>query len=429
MLGVEPPAVVQLAQSLVNRISDVANSARNAVVDQDTFIQLACYLERIVPVCIELQRGRDTSPMIREILEALVRDIDSVDRLIRECSNKSRIYLVTHSRSVAQQLEHAVHDLGRSLCLIPLSSVQGQEDTKAVIDSLSRDMQQAHFEANKSEDRICQLLSQDSMILQGDPDLQHTLLLDIARSVGIDDAPRNPSALKLQVELLKNDLQGATEAYDLQMMDLLGNMVENWAQGSASVSTMDGSMSRHQQKRVEPLYESFVCPLSKNVMRDPVTVESGWTYERSAIEKWFRECKENGQRLVCPMTGKELQTTAVKPSIALRHTIEEWTARNESARIENAKILLTSRMSQQDILHGLKDVQVLCAKSKLNKHKVRNAGLIPEIVNCLKHGEQVRCSALATLCCLAEDEKENKAKFGLQTLRAKVDRLDVSNYT
>lgn len=413
MLGVELPAVVLLSQSLVNRISDVANSARNAVVEQETFIQLACYLERIVPICIELQRGRDSSPMIREILEALMRDIDCADRLIKECSNKSRIYLVTHCRSVAQQLERVVHDLGRSLCLIPLSSVQNQEDTKAVIDSLSRDMQQAHFEVKQSDDRICQLLSEDSLILQNNPDLQADLLLDIARSVGIEDAPRNPSALKLQVELLRNDLQGATEAYDLQMMDLLGNMVDNWAQNTDSVSPFEGGTSRHrEQKRVEPLYESFVCPLTKTVMRDPVTLENGQTYERSAIEKWFRDCRENNRPAVCPMTGKELQTTSLKPSIALRHTIEEWTARNETARIENAMILLTSKISQQDMLHGLKDIQVMCGKSKLNKHKVRNAGLIPVIVDCLKHGEQVRCSALATLRYLAEDENDNKEAIG-----------------
>lgn len=414
MLGVEQPAVVQLSQSLVNKISDVASSARNAVVEQETFIQLACYLERIVPVCIELKRGRDTSPMIREILEALMRDIDAADRLIKESSNKSRIYLVTHCRAVAKHIERVVHDLGRSLCLIPLSSVQNQEDIKAVIDSLSRDMQQAHFEVRESDDRICQLLSEDSVILQSNPDLHADFLLDIARSVGIEDAPRNPSALKLQVELLRNDLQGATEAYDLQMMDLLGNMVDNLAQGVDSVGTqsLSNTTRAREQKRVEPLYESFVCPLTKTVMRDPVTLENGQTYERSAIEKWFRDCKEKSRPAVCPMTGKELQSTTLKPSIALRHTIEEWTARNETARIENAMILLTSKASQQDMVHGLKDIQVLCGKSKLNKHKVRNGGLIPVIVDCLKHGEQVRCLALVTLRQLAEDENDNKEAIG-----------------
>ncbi|KAH7441631.1 hypothetical protein KP509_03G046500 [Ceratopteris richardii] len=270
-------------------------------------------------------------------------------------------------------------------------------------------MQHIHFEVNQSDSRIAQLLSQNSTSLQSNPELQTDLLFNLARSVGIEDASQNSTALKLQVELLKNDLQGATEAYDLQMMDLLGNLVENWASGADSINTSAGTTSGyHEQRRVEPLYESFVCPLTKTVMRDPVTVESGWTYERSAIEKWFWECKSNGRPATCPATGKELHSTAVKPSIALRQTIEEWTARNEHARIENAKILLTSRSSQQDMLHGLKDVQVLCTKNKLNKHKLRKAGLIPEIVNCLKHGEQVRCTALATLRCLAEGEDENK---------------------
>lgn len=405
MSSTDLPVVAQLSQLLVHNISDVASSARSALVDQDKYIQLACFLERLAPLCIELLRARDSSPMLREILEALVRDVDRAADLMRLCSSKSRIYLVTHSRVLTEQLQSIVHDLGRSLSLIPLSSVQGNEETKAVIDSLARDMQQIRFKVKQSDDRICQLLSQDSINLQNDPDLQAGLLLDIARSIGIDDATHDPSTLKLQVELLRNDLQGTTEAYDLQMMDLIGNMVDIWAQ---STSFRDESRSHSEQKRIEPLYESFICPLTKTVMRDPVTLENGLTFERNAIERWFRECRENGRTLVCPMTGTKLESTTLKPSIALRHTIKEWTARNETARLDNAKTLLASKSSQQNKLHGLRDVQILCTKNKINKYKVRKSGLIPMVVDCLKNGEQVRCLALATLRLLAEDDDENK---------------------
>jgi hypothetical protein len=36
-----------------------------------------------------------------------------------------------------------------------------------------------------------------------------------------------------------------------------------------------------------PPYKSFFCPLTKEIMNDPVTICSGQSYEREAIEKWF----------------------------------------------------------------------------------------------------------------------------------------------
>lgn len=189
-------------------------------------------------------------------------------------------------------------------------------------------------------------------------------------------------------------------------------MVDNWAaQSIDSISFSDDSGRFREQKRIEPSYDAFVCPLTKAIMKDPVTLENGQTYERSAIERWFQECIVNGRHPVCPMTGKELESTVVKPSLALRHTIEEWTARNEVARLDNARLLLTSN-SQQDMIDGLNDIQTLCIKNNFNKLKARTAGLIPLIVDCLKHGEKVRCLALATLRVLAEDEDDNKEAIG-----------------
>eukprot|EP00252_Welwitschia_mirabilis_P017769 TRINITY_DN3943_c0_g2_i1.p1 TRINITY_DN3943_c0_g2~~TRINITY_DN3943_c0_g2_i1.p1 ORF type:complete len:807 (-),score=145.87 TRINITY_DN3943_c0_g2_i1:275-2695(-) len=184
-------------------------------------------------------------------------------------------------------------------------------------------------------------------------------------------------------------------------------MSNTWDSGSDHCSQSDDS--RHYEfKHLEPLYESFVCPLTKQIMQDPVTLENGQTYERSAIERWFKECEENGKKPSCPMTGTELNSTTLNPSIALRNTIEEWTARNEQAQIELARSSLTLQSSEEDVLHVLKDIQHLCSKN-INKDRVRSAGLIPMIVDLLKsRTEKVRCAALETLRVLAENDEDNK---------------------
>ncbi|KHN20103.1 U-box domain-containing protein 43 [Glycine soja] len=144
-------------------------------------------------------------------------------------------------------------------------------------------------------------------------------------------------------------------------------------------------------------------------MRDPVTLENGQTFEREAIEKWFKECRESGRKLVCPLTLHELRSTELNPSMALRNTIEEWTARNEVAQLDMAHRSLNMGSPENETLQALKYVQHICRRSRSNKHTVRNAGLIPMIVDMLKSSSRkVRCRALETLRVVVEEDDENK---------------------
>jgi len=172
--------------------------------------------------------------------------------------------------------------------------------------------------------------------------------------------------------------------------------------------------SYYEKLRVEPIYESFVCPLTKKVMRDPVTIENGQTFEREAIEKWFRECRESRRKPICPLTLKELSSTELNPSIALRNTIEEWDQRNETAQLDNACRSLAPGSSESDVLQALNYITVFCQKSRSNKHIVRNAELIPTIADMLTNGSRkVRCKALETLRIVAEEDNDNKVVQGL----------------
>ena len=161
-------------------------------------------------------------------------------------------------------------------------------------------------------------------------------------------------------------------------------------------------------KYAEPLYEAFICPLTKQVMQDPVSLENGQTFERSAITRWLQECKEKGRIPTCPVTGDELDSTSLRPSNALRSTIEEWIYRTDAAHIDNAKIVLMSGSFSEDILRALHDLRQLCSKNKVNQRRIRSAGIIPVLADQLRDGEEVRCSALSTLRIIAHDDDDNK---------------------
>ena len=64
--------------------------------------------------------------------------------------------------------------------------------------------------------------------------------------------------------------------------------------------------------------EDFFCPISQELMRDPVTTSDGHTYERSAIE----DC----------LGGACLANTNLTPNIALRKAIVEWEEKHLSLK-------------------------------------------------------------------------------------------------
>ncbi|CAN1245049.1 U-box domain-containing protein 3 [Linum grandiflorum] len=83
----------------------------------------------------------------------------------------------------------------------------------------------------------------------------------------------------------------------------------------------------------------FRCPLSLELMLDPVIVASGQTYERSAIRKWL----DHGLT-VCPKTRQTLSHTNLIPNYTVKAMIANWCQENNvklSSDSERAKLTLS----------------------------------------------------------------------------------------
>ena len=64
--------------------------------------------------------------------------------------------------------------------------------------------------------------------------------------------------------------------------------------------------------------DSFLCPISSEVMTDPVVTADGHTYERAGIRRWL---ESHG---TSPSTGATLANKELTPNYTLRKSIEEW---------------------------------------------------------------------------------------------------------
>ncbi|CAN6446727.1 unnamed protein product [Victoria cruziana] len=159
---------------------------------------------------------------------------------------------------------------------------------------------------------------------------------------------------------------------------------------------------------MDPLYETFFCPLTKKIMDDPVTIESGQTYERSAIEEWFRKCDENGELITCPSTRTKLTNRNLSTNIALKTTIEQWQERNEATRIKLARAALLIGSSDGMMIEALKEIQGILRKRK-HTTEIHKLKMIPLLAQLVEHKDvTVRCEALETLRILAKEDEEKE---------------------
>lgn len=90
-----------------------------------------------------------------------------------------------------------------------------------------------------------------------------------------------------------------------------------------------------------PPPRSFVCPLTKELMRGPVVCVDGYSYERAAIEKWMADNREYPTvwnfdnypgRVPSPVSGVELLPSHLFDNCELCSAIKQWTASGRGLR-------------------------------------------------------------------------------------------------
>lgn len=75
----------------------------------------------------------------------------------------------------------------------------------------------------------------------------------------------------------------------------------------------DNSAQRFNE---EDMPEDCFCPITQEIMDEPVIAADGHSYEKKAIEKWFEQGNNSS-----PKTGAKLESTALTPNYTLRSLI------------------------------------------------------------------------------------------------------------
>ncbi|CAL5067663.1 unnamed protein product [Urochloa decumbens] len=179
----------------------------------------------------------------------------------------------------------------------------------------------------------------------------------------------------------------------------------------------------------------FVCPISLEVMRDPVTLSSGITYDRDSIERWvFTDGHGDCPVTKLPLGAGELQEPT--PNHTLRRLIQSWCAAHALERfptprppvdadrvaaILDAAARATKRSGgggrpdEEDLLAALAELADTVNESDRNRRCVEAApGAVEFLVSVLKN----RAAAASSPSSVSQEESTSPEEAALSVLHS-----------
>lgn len=240
------------------------------------------------------------------------------------------------------------------------------------------------------------------------------------RSEFSDDTDSQGSAPCSPTVLGSADIAGAGgngQAFDRQMSKL-------------SSFNFKPSNKKSDQMPLPP--EELRCPISLQLMYDPVIIASGQTYERICIEKWFNDGHGN-----CPKTRQKLSHLSLTPNYCVKGLVSSWCEQNgvmipygppESLDLNYWRLVLSecessnsksvgSNGSCNKLSNGVKVVPLeesgALRENDVNGHGIDEFETYDDLLTVLSEGDlPTKCKTVEKIRSLLKDDEEARIYMG-----------------
>ncbi|XP_045798460.1 U-box domain-containing protein 15-like [Trifolium pratense] len=415
-------AVVGEIQHVIESVVQVGEYRRTQRKESHV---LARRFKHILPLMEDLRDLQNPVPQngvvwLRNLRDALL----LAKELLKLCSQGSKIHLALEGEAVMIKFQKVYEKLSQAFDGVPCDELGISDEVKEQLELMHVQLRRARRRTDTQDIE----LAMDMMVVFSD---------DHDRNA--DSAIVERLAIKLELRSFE-DLEVETVA--------VGNLVrERKGQQAESTQKIIGLLNRF--KRVAGMEETaivldgdpampnkmlgrstslvipheFLCPITLEIMTDPVIVASGQTYERESIEKWFKS-----NHKTCPKTRQPLEHLQLAPNCALKNLIVEWCENNNfklpkiytsscqegSSSTENQEEIpsLVESLGSINLEHQRKAVERIRMLSKENPENrvlVAEHGGIPPLVQLLSYPDsKIKEHAVTALLNLSIDEDNKK---------------------
>ncbi|KAG7572908.1 U box domain [Arabidopsis suecica] len=397
----------KLAQTLIDSINEIASISDHHTPMKKHCAKLSRRLKLLIPMLEEIRDNQESSSEVVNALLSLKESLVPAKDLLSFVSQVSKIYLVLERDQVMVKFQKVTALLEQALSGIPYENLEISDELKEQVELVLVQLRRA---IGKSGDVYDDELYRDVLSLYSD--IGSVTESDMLRRVAeklqlmtITDLTQESLAL---LDMVSSS--GGDPGESFEKMSMVLKKIKDFVQTDNPnlddapmrlKSPLPKSQDGDQDMKVPP--EDFRCPISLELMTDPVIVSSGQTYERECIKKWLEE-----GHLTCPKTQETLTSDTVTPNYVLRSLIAQWCESNgieppkrpnnsqpsskassssstpddEHNKIEELLLKLTSQ-HLEDQRSAAGEIRLLAKQNNHNRVAIAASGAIPLLVNLL----------------------------------------------
>lgn len=277
--------------------------------------------------------------------------IRRVKNLIEGCKNGSHLWNLVRTEFVSNQFYVLVKEMGRALDILPLSLLSITTDVREQVELLHKQAKRADLYVDPQEIRRREQLLQ-LMTSNNEKNIKKKASVDLLEIKDIFSIIELKTPLDYTEEISKLEAEAQKQAGTggLIVVSNINNLIslvlfsklmiftnagnekscEEFNQQPTTMnSNSNSNRSSSSHSMVLNIPDEFRCPISLDLMRDPVIIASGHTYDRNSIAQWI-----NSGHHSCPKSGQKLIHMALIPNYALKSLVHQWCQENNIPLVE-----------------------------------------------------------------------------------------------
>lgn len=376
------PDPSSLVTRLINIVNEISNLGEYRRIFKTECANLTRRVKLLAPLFEEVKDFKGSLPgQAISCFICIEGALQDARALLHSCHSDSKIYLVLESETVLKRFSAVTAALEQALDGVPYDSLEISDEVREQVDLVHTQLKRAKGRADAQDvelfNDMATVLSQES-----------------------DKAMRNAAwgrlAEKLHLKTL-SDIKQESRALDrilaaerrAELSLFLTFLKEVPLSDSVSLDVLDNAKSMQCENPSSPIIpDDFRCPISLELMKDPVIVATGQTYERSCIQKWL----DAGNRS-CPKTQQILTHLILTPNYVLKSLIAQWCEthgielpkKTPSSERQTIDVLLQKlSLDQPDVQRAAAgELRMLAKRNAENRVCIAEAGAIPLLVNLL----------------------------------------------
>ncbi|XVF63534.1 hypothetical protein PTKIN_Ptkin09bG0094400 [Pterospermum kingtungense] len=434
--GVHNKEEIDLVKEMVSLIEHVARLGDYQRTQRKECFNLVRRMKILLPFLDEIRHlGSPITDKVVACLSQLKKGLSLAKKLLRTCNEGSKIYLALESEAVMIKFHTVYQKLSKALEELPFHELDISDEVREQVELMLTQLTRAKRRTDTQDIE----LAVDMMVVSSKTDERNADIAIIERLAKKLEL-HTVEDLKIETIAIKNlaKERGQTSESTQQIIELLNKFKQ--IVGMEVTDVLDDPFKSKTLVKARSLVipNEFLCPITLQIMRDPVIVANGQTFERESIQKWF-----DSGHCTCPKTRETLAHLTLAPNYALKNLITQWCEKN-NFKIPQKQDLASSQGSSVKItdekiasmVEGLSscqlevqrkavtDIRMLSKENPETRVMFAKSGAIPPLVQLLSYPDsRIQEHAVTALLNLSIDESNKKLITDEQAIPAIIEVL------